>query len=52
MKKCELCDGEGKIEGQTITCDSDTGFNTIVEGNGKFYPCPECGELEEEMSEL
>ncbi len=41
---CDLCDGEGKVERQVLV--SGDGAPSYREGDGTFYPCPECSPVE------
>lgn len=41
---CELCEGTGKVEKMSYECNDSTGYNTIVEGTGEYYNCPECNQ--------
>lgn len=48
---CEFCGGTGQIEIETTICDDSTGYNTIVEGTGKFKPCFNCNEPDHESDD-
>ncbi len=39
---CDLCEGTGKVERQVLV--SGDGAPGYSEGNGTFYPCPECND--------